>query len=133
MVRQLKADFLKYIADFGYHITDNGIYQENFPWLMLRTNREVHHATTNLDFIEVSLMLDIFSTYTGEKEILDITSQIGENFVDFLDTHPYITYGYQSDLKVLDDKNTGPVRKHGVVKYSFVLISKVQKEATDGD
>ena len=30
-------------------------------------------------------------------------------------------FAYQKTLKILDDKSTGPVRKHGVVTYEFLL------------
>ena len=36
MVINLKKKFYTLIHNLGYNITDNGVYVENFPWLMLR-------------------------------------------------------------------------------------------------
>ena len=102
MVIKLKSQFYSLIKNLGYNITDNGQYVENFPWLMLR-------------------LTDIFSTYAGEKEILEIVNNISNALWEFQNNNPEILYAYQKMFKILDDKSTGPVKKHGVVNYEFLL------------
>lgn len=131
MVQQLKTDLCSLVRQLGYNITDNGAYVENFPWLMVRLgshNKEVA-ATTQTD--SITLIIDIFSKYKGEKEILDIVENITDHIMEMRDINPKIIYITQKDLKILDDRATGPVKKHGVLYYSFLLSSSIGEEDTN--
>ena len=121
MVSNLKAKFYSLIKGLGYKITDNGNYVEDFPWLMLRlTNDEFFRSYDVLNH-NVVLTLDIFSTYAGEKEILEIVENITNSLWHFQKENPEILYCHQKMFKILDDKATGTVKKHGVVNYEFHL------------
>ena len=121
MLANLKSQFYSLIKGLGYNITDNAEYKEQFPWLMLRTNGYRTMNSFNVNISSAVLVLDIFSTYSGEKEIIEIVENIGEHLKELQDNNPDIMFAYQKTLKVLDDKSTGPVRKHGVVTYEFLL------------
>ena len=121
MLANLKSQFYSLIKGLGYNITDNAEYKEQFPWLMLRTNGYRTMNSFNVNISSAVLVLDIFSTYSGEKEIIEIVENIGEHLKEFQDNNPDIMFAYQKSLKILDDKSTGPVRKHGVVVYEFLL------------
>ena len=41
--------------------------------------------------------------------------------MELKDSNPDVLFCYQKTVKILDDKSTGPVRKHGVVVYEFLL------------
>ena len=121
MLANLKSQFYSLIKGLGYNITDNAEYKEQFPWLMLRTNGYRTMNSFNVNISSAVLVLDIFSTYSGEKEIIEIVENIGEHLKELQDNNPDIMFAYQKTLKILDDKSTGPVRKHGVVTYEFLL------------
>lgn len=121
MLAKLKSQFYSLIKGLGYNITDNAEYKEQFPWLMLRTNGYRTMNSFNVNISSAVLVLDIFSTYSGEKEIIEIVENISEHLKELQDNNPDIMFAYQKSLKILDDKSTGPVRKHGVVVYEFLL------------
>lgn len=121
MLTQLKSQFYSLIKEKGYNITDNAEYKENFPWLMLRTNGYQTLNSFNAKTSKITLVLDIFSQYSGEKEIIEIAEDIQELLMELQNTNPNILFAYQKNLKILDDKKTGPVRKHGVAVYEFSM------------
>ena len=131
MFQQVKQIFCDFIKELNYKITDNGTYQETFPWLMLRTGNITSSRTMNTRTDEYLLTLDIFSTYNGEKEILEIVEHINSNIFTMIENHPQIQFVELRNFKILDDKNTGPVRKHGVAVFAF-LLSQSYEEVANG-
>lgn len=121
MLAQLKSQFYSLIKEKGYNITDNAEYIDKFPWLMLRTNGYQVLNSFNMKMSNATLVLDIFSQYSGEKEIIEIVEDIQELLMELQNTNPAILFAHQKSLKILDDKATGPVRKHGVVVYEFLM------------
>lgn len=121
MLANLKTQFYSLIKGLGYNITDNAEYKENFPWLMLRTNGYRTLNSFNINMSSAVLVLDIFSKYPGEKEIIEIVENIGAHLDEIKNANPDVMFAYQKTLKILDDKSTGPVRKHGVVVYEFLM------------
>ena len=121
MLAKLKTQFYSLIKDLGYNITDNAEYVENFPWLMLRTNGYSSAKGFNLNMGSAILVLDIFSSYPGEKEIIEIVENLEQCVSTIQHTNSDVIYAYQKSLKILDDKATGPVKKHGVVVYEFLM------------
>ena len=121
MLAKLKTQFYSLIKDLGYNITDNAEYVENFPWLMLRTNGYSSAKGFNLNVASVILVLDIFSSYPGEKEIIEIVENLEQCVSTIQHTNSDVISAYQKSLKILDDKATGPVKKHGVVVYEFLM------------
>lgn len=132
MIRLIKERFYSLIKGLKYNITDNGTYNEAFPWLMLRLGNASKLNSFNLEVNAISLTLDIFSTYNGELEIIEIVEDITNNLQKLVADMPELLYAYQKTFKILDDKSTGPVRKHGVVVYDF-LLGQSQKEVPDND
>lgn len=121
MLAQLKTNFYNFLIELGFNATDNAVYEEKFPWLMVRTNNYTVAHAMDTKISTATLVVDIFSNYPGEKEIIEIVEKIEENLQDFESKHPEILYTYQRAFKILDDKNTGIVRKHGVIAYEFLM------------
>lgn len=121
MIIDLKKKFYSLICDLGYHITDNGDYVESFPWLMLRLTNSEFSQGVDTSTYRVVLTLDIFSTYAGEKEIMEIVENINSHLQGFQSINPEVLFVHQKMFKILDDKGTGLVRKHGIVNYEFLL------------
>lgn len=126
MLATIKTQFVNKIKELDYNVTDNGTYRENFPWLMVRTGG--HQSSVGLDvrYDIITLILDIFSTYNGEKEIIEISENILSHLQE-LRENPHITSAIQSGMKILDDNSSGPVRKHGVVTYQFIVTSGIEE------
>jgi len=133
MIQKIKTDLCNLVRSLGYNITDNGAYVENFPWLMLRVSSNHNYRTTTTIENDLTLIIDIFSIYKGEKEILDIVSNITNHIWELKENNPNIIYINQRDLKIIDDKATGPVKKHGIVYYTFSLSSSIGEEDNTDD
>ena len=133
MVEKIKTKLCSLIKQLGYNITDNGAYVENFPWLMARLNGYNRIDTIDTRIEEIYITIDIFSKYKGEKEILVIVENINNHIQTIRTDNPEVIYISQYDLKILDDNKTGPVKKHGVLTYQFILSSILPEEedATD--
>lgn len=122
MLEKLKTDFYNMIAGLGFYITDTRNFETgNSPWLMLRTNGYQRVHSLGLRMSKITLVLDIFSKYNGEKEIIVAVDKIADHIEEFLAEHPEVLFCHQKTLKILDDKTTGPVRKHGVLSYEFLM------------
>ena len=100
---------------------------------MVRLGSYSRADTFDMKISGVILIIDIFSKYKGEKEILDITSNITNHIQELRAKNPNIIFIMQKDLKILDDNKTGPVKKHGVLTYSFLLSSSIEEEEKDDD
>lgn len=132
MVQKIKTDLCSLVRGLGYNITDNGAYVENFPWLMVRLGGYSRMDSVDARIDNITLVIDIFSTYKGEKQILDIVENITDHIWELRNDNPKIMYIAQQNLKILDDKSTGTIKKHGVLIYQFLLSSSLEEEdATD--
>lgn len=131
MVQKIKTDLCSLVRELGYNITDNGAYVENFPWLMVRLTNHNRMETTDTRIDVIALTIDIFSKYKGEKEILDIVENITDHIQSLRKNDAKIMFISQQSLKILDDNKTGPVKKHGVLTYYFLLSSNLEEDTTD--
>lgn len=129
MLEKLKTDFYAMIADFGYNVSDNRNFETgDGPWLVLRSNGYQRVHSVGLRMSKITLVLDIFSQYSGEREIIQVIDKIADNLEEFLVQHPEVLFCHQKSMKILDDKATGPVRKHGVVSYEFLIGINIPEE-----
>lgn len=133
MLSQLKTQFYSLIKEKGYNITDTAEYKEKFPWLMLRTNGYQIVDSFNMETSNATLVLDIFSQYSGEKEIIEIVENIHPILLELQNNNPNVLFAHQKSLKILDDKMTGPVRKHGIVVYEFLMGYGITEEENNND
>jgi hypothetical protein len=78
-----KKSFYELVKGLGYNITDTRRYEENFPWLMIRTSNNQVGFSSDIRFEVINLIIDIFSIYNGEIEIMDIADDITEHLPDF--------------------------------------------------
>lgn len=122
MLEKLKTDFYAMLVELGLNVSDNRNFEEGeSPWMMLRTNGYQRVQSFGLSASKITLVLDIFSQYNGEREIIKVIDKVASNLEPFILQHPEVLYCFQKTVKILDDKTTGPVRKHGVVSYEFLM------------
>ena len=79
MVSKMKKALCELLKSLGYNYTDNASYETELPWLKIRTNGHRRHNTFDCRYDVVNITIDIFSAYTGEKEILEIEENIGNH------------------------------------------------------
>lgn len=127
MIQKIKTNLCALARSLGYSITDTNLYKEDFPWLMVRTGYHTLQETLDTRLENIDVIIDIFSIYKGEKEILNIASNLTNHIQQLKQSIPDITYIHQKDLKILDDNSTGPVKKHGVLIYAFKIASNLKE------
>lgn len=131
MLDFVKTKFYEFLAALEYNVSDNGTRREDkYPWLMLRLGDAKVLKTHDLDITDVRIVVDIFSTYNGEKEILNIVDNINSHIKTLFKENDAIHYAYMRSLRIIDDPETGPVRKHGIATFSFLLTK--QEDENDG-
>lgn len=121
MLQKIKETIVNIVNTAGYEIYDNGFYKEEFPHLMIRTSNQAESYTKDLNIQVIDLIIDIFSDYSGEKEIQDIKDRITPIILNNCNTMPEVMFSSLKTFKILDDKKTGPVRKHGILVYRFIV------------
>lgn len=131
MLEKIKTQFVQFIKSLGYDCTDNGTYKESFPWLMVRTGGYQSAVSLDIRYDVITLILDVFSQYNGEQEIIQISENIINHLQNLRESCPEITAVGQNSMVILGDKGTGPVRKHGVLTYRFILASGLLEEEED--
>lgn len=109
------------IHDLSIRVTDNPDYEtghKNCPYALLRTIAEAPIAYKNFSKSTWLLRVDVFSNYKGEKEIKDYYEKEIKKRLDLIQQEEGITY-VQSSLSIMDEKELGPVNKHGVISISI--------------
>ena len=133
MLTAIKEQFYNLLKSLGYKVTDNGTYKEDFPWLMLTTGNYQSSVSLDIRYDVITLRLDIFSTYNGEKEIIQISENIVNHLQELRKNNPDITAITQKKMTIIGDKETGPVRKHGILTYQFLVTSGLDLEDNNDD
>lgn len=123
MISYLKTQIKECLEELGYQIRDNNTYSNTYPMITLRLSNANREEKNQIVLQKVVYVVDIFSTYNGEKEILDINDKINEKLFMLPQRNKHITAMKQQNCLILDDKETGVVRKHGVLTYEFLLTS----------
>lgn len=124
--QELKTQFVSILTQLGYDVADNGVYRDTFPWLQAGISSIQNISNSHVKQKNVTIRVDVFSTYTGEKEILDILENIETaGHAAWVDT-PAIENWYLSRCQIMDDKETGPCRKHGTFWFNFTLLEGIE-------
>lgn len=117
----IKQKFVEYLRGLGYTVGDSWVARGALPHINVRINGGSFRPLRAAHDSDLILTLDIFSDYHGEKEILQIVDNVNSHLLEFIDANPQVIYAAQISTHILEDKETGPVRKHGVISYSFTL------------
>ena len=123
MITQLKVQIKEILETLGYPVRDNNTYNTTYPMITLRLSNTNYEQRNGIVLQKIVYVVDIFSTYNGEKEILDINDTINKKLFVLPEKNHHITAMKQQNCLILDDKETGVVRKHGVLTYEFLLTS----------
>ena len=126
MVEQVKQVFYTALSENNIDLRDTKNFAEVFPQVFLRTSNIKRIYYQGVSAINVSFTLDLFSKYSGEKEILDLEQEISTIARNLVDTNDFIMgMGLRSCL-IQDDDSTGINIKHGILIYDFVLAEVLE-------
>lgn len=126
MVERLKQVFYTALSENNIDLRDTKNFAEVFPQVFLRTSNIKRIYYQGVSAINVSFTLDLFSKYSGEKEILDLEQQISTIARNLVDANDFIMgMGLRSCL-IQDDDSTGINIKHGILIYDFVLAEVLE-------
>ena len=126
MVERLKQVFYTALSENNIDLRDTKNFAETFPQVFLRTSNIKRIYYQGVSAINVSFTLDLFSKYSGEKEILDLEQEISTIARNLVDTNDFIMgMGLRSCL-IQDDDSTGINIKHGILIYDFVLAEVLE-------
>ena len=126
MVERLKQVFYTALSENNIDLRDTKNFAEAFPQVFLRTSNIKRIYYQGVSAINVSFTLDLFSKYSGEKEILDLEHRISTIARNLVDTNDFIMgMGLRSCL-IQDDDSTGINIKHGILIYDFVLAEVLE-------
>ena len=124
MIENLKSKFYTKLVDKGYHISDRPNFEEKYPWLILRLSNLTKMKFLKVRYTVADIKIDVFSTYSGEKEILSIEEEATAIAEEIAAEVPEIMGVALKSCRIIDDKEKGPVMKHGILVYQFVLTAE---------
>lgn len=127
MINKIKVKLFDILSkDLGYNVVDNPERGENFPCVFLKLGNTTRDIFRNNFRFQIKFKIDIFSNYDGEKEILEMESAIFDAIQSLYEIDG-VTYVRQSDFRILDDKSTSVMRKHGIITLSIVSTGMVEE------
>ena len=121
MISQLKTQLYQILKeDLEYNVTDNPYGEEtkSFPYVFLTLSDTHRDKRKETYLFSIKFKIDIFSEYNGEKEILDMEEEIYDKIQDLYENE-FVTYIRESSFRIMDDKSTGVLRKHGIITYTI--------------
>lgn len=136
IIADLKKQIYEILANkLQYNVMDNPYEQGNktFPCVVLTLQNGKKDAYKGNYVFTTVFKIDIFSNYNGEKEILDMEQEIFGAMQD-LYKNELVTYVRESGFRILDDKSTAVVRKHGVIQYTIYSAGGLENnESNDNE
>ena len=132
MLLEIKQEIFNMLQnELGYRVTDNPYQQELeeiFPTVFLTVSNANRINVKNNGFIcKFTFKIDIFSEYNGEKEIILMEENIAALIPELMERFEYIVGVSENSFKILDDKSTSVVRKHGVILYSITAAGQYKE------
>lgn len=132
MLLEIKQEIFNMLQnELGYRVIDNPYQQELeeiFPTVFLTVSNANRVNVKNNGFIcNFTFKIDIFSEYNGEKEIILMEEDIAALIPDLMERFEYIVGVSENSFKILDDKSTSVVRKHGVILYSITAAGQYKE------
>ena len=133
MISQLKTEFYDILAnELEYNVTDNPYGEEvkTFPYVLLTLQDTHRDVRKNSYLYEIKFKIDIFSEYSGEKEIFDMEQAIFDKSKRLLD-NDFVSYYREGAFRIIDDKATGVMRKHGIITYTIYCAGGIEEHVED--
>lgn len=103
------------IREIDIPLEDSPVFErKKFPYGIFRTINVVRTRYKNFYKSQHLYKFDIFSTYKGEKEVLELCDIIEQHIFTCL-MNDKRTTKVDINHDIMDDKEQGPVVKHGII------------------
>lgn len=133
MIDKIKTKLYKILSNkYENQIIDNAFSNEDkFPCIQIRLQKGDRKNRHKGFQSVIRYQIHIFSDYEGEKEILQMESEISNQLQDFYIIDG-ISYVEETSFRIIDDKSTGVMRKHGIIILAFYCEGDYQEEEENG-
>ena len=121
MINKIKDKLFEVLSsNYENQIVDNAaaVEEGEYPRIQIRLSTVTRDKYKGTFQYTIRYQVHIFSDYDGEKEILNMESEIFDMLEQFYEIDG-VTYARESGFRILDDKSTGVFRKHGIISLTF--------------
>lgn len=121
MINKIKDKLFEVLSsNYENQIVDNAaaVEEGEYPRIQIRLSTVTRDKYQGTFQYTIRYQVHIFSDYDGEKEILNMESEIFDALEQFYKIDG-VTYVRESGFRILDDKSTGVFRKHGIISLTF--------------
>ena len=121
MINKIKDKLFEVLSsNYKNQIVDNAaaVEEGDYPRIQIRLSTVTRDKYQGTFQYTIRYQVHIFSDYDGEKEILNMESEIFDALEQFYEIDG-VTYVRESGFRILDDKSTGVFRKHGIISLTF--------------
>ena len=121
MINKIKDKLFEVLSsNYENQIVDNAaaVKEGDYPRIQIRLSTVTRDKYQGTFQYTIRYQVHIFSDYDGEKEILNMESEIFDALEQFYEIDG-VTYARESGFRILDDKSTGVFRKHGIISLTF--------------
>ena len=121
MINKIKDKLFEVLSsNYENQIVDNAaaVEEGKYPRIQIRLSTVTRDKYQGTFQYTIRYQVHIFSDYDGEKEILNMESEIFNALEQFYEIDG-VTYARESGFRILDDKSTGVFRKHGIISLTF--------------
>lgn len=123
-MENLKEIIYKGINSVSFPIVDNpAVVPKNvYPYGIFKVTHIQHSKRKNYSQDRWVFQLDIFSTYKGDKELLEKYYEITDALDKLREDNDKII-ALEDNINIMDDKEKGPVQKHGVIMIQAIIMT----------
>lgn len=129
MINKIKDKLFEVLSsNYENQIVDNAaaVEEGDYPRIQIRLSTVTRDKYKGTFQYTIRYQVHIFSDYDGEKEILNMESEIFDALEQFYEIDG-VTYARESGFRILDDKSTGVFRKHGIISLTFYCTGEEVK------
>ncbi len=129
MINKIKDKLFEVLSsNYENQIVDNAaaVEEGEYPRIQIRLSTVTRDKYKGTFQYTIRYQVHIFSDYDGEKEILNMESEIFDMLEQFYEIDG-VTYVRESGFRILDDKSTGVFRKHGIISLTFYCTGEEVK------
>ena len=122
MLKELKKTIFVALTNAKFNVVDSWRFdEEEKPVLSLRLSNYSHTNYLDHNLGIANFVIDVFSDYPGEEEIMELEPKLTKVIMQVANDTPYIMGQMLKTMRIIDDKEQGPIQKHGIFVYTFIL------------
>ena len=131
MTQALKQRLFQLLHDeLQWNVSDNMDAlraQREFPAVQIKLSHSTKDLIKTAFKETIRFKIDIFSTYDGEKEIIEMEEALISNLPKMYDVAGLV-YIRESGFRIMADKSTGVEMKHGIITLQFNCAGQFEEE-----